>query len=190
MMPTNSSILVVGLGNPILGDDGVGWAVAERLSQGPLPPGVEIERLASGGIGLMERLVGYQQAVVIDAISTGRYPIGSVHVFALEELENPDAGHLGSAHETNLRTALELGRGLGVVLPEKVSVVAMLEIAMWVAIPYLLVGIVWAFLNADDVARVENRLETRIPAGSDLAAFGTTTALWPFLLFGHEVCAP
>ncbi len=66
----------------------------------------------------------------------------------------------------------------------------MLEVAMWMAIPYLLVGIVWTFLNADDVARVEGRLETRIPAGSDLAAFGTTTALWPFLLLGHEICAP
>ncbi len=116
--------LLVGLGNPILGDDGVGWQVAERLSAGPLPPGVEVDRLASGGIGLMERLVGYRRAVVIDAIATGRFPIGSVHTFALEELQNPDAGHLGSPHETNLRTALELGRGLGAILPEQVLVVA------------------------------------------------------------------
>ncbi len=123
-MPTNSHILVIGLGNPILGDDGVGWRVAERLSQGPLPPGVEIERLASGGISLMERLVGYQKAVVVDAIATGRYPLGSVHTFALDDLENPYMGHMGSAHETNLSTALELGRSLGAILPEKVMVVA------------------------------------------------------------------
>ncbi|MGH3675328.1 MAG: hypothetical protein ACRDU5_06240 [Mycobacterium sp.] len=65
----------------------------------------------------------------------------------------------------------------------------MIEAAMWLAIPYLLAGIVWTFLNADDVARVESRLETRLPAGSDLVAFGTTTALWPLLLFGPEICA-
>ncbi len=47
----------------------------------------------------------------------------------------------------------------------------------------------WTFFNADDVARIETQLETRIPAGSDLAAFGATTALWPFLLVGHEFCA-
>ncbi len=81
-------------------------------------------------------------------------------------------------------------RALRRLLSKKVSIDAMLEIAMWIAIPYLLVGIVWTFANADDVARVETRLQTRMPAGSDLAAFGTTTALWPFLLFGHELCAP
>ena len=76
------------------------------------------------------------------------------------------------------------------VLSRKVSIEAMIEAAMWVAIPYIIVGIVWTFLHADDVARIEEQLNTRIPAGSELVAFGTTTALWPFLLFGHEVCAP
>jgi hypothetical protein len=76
------------------------------------------------------------------------------------------------------------------LLSRKVSIEAMLECAMWIAIPYLVVGIVWTFLNADDVARIEDRLHTRMPAGAELAAFGATTALWPFLLFGHEVCAP
>jgi hypothetical protein len=61
---------------------------------------------------------------------------------------------------------------------------------MWVAIPYIVVGIVWTFLHADDVARIDEQFNTRIPAGSELLAFGTTTTLWPFLLFGHEVCAP
>jgi hypothetical protein len=79
---------------------------------------------------------------------------------------------------------------LRLLLSRKVSIEAMLETAMWIAIPYLVVGIMWTFVNADDVARIESHLETRIPAGSELAAFGATTALWPFLLFGHEICAP
>jgi hypothetical protein len=79
--------------------------------------------------------------------------------------------------------------GLRRLLSRKVSIEAMIEIAMWVAIPYLLIGIVWTFLNVDDVARIETQLQTRMPAGADLAAFGVTTALWPFLLFGEEVCA-
>ena len=66
----------------------------------------------------------------------------------------------------------------------------MLEFAMWMAIPYLVIGIVWTFFNADDVARIETRLQTSLPAGADLGAFGATTALWPFLLLGHEICAP
>jgi hypothetical protein len=76
------------------------------------------------------------------------------------------------------------------LLSRKVSIEAMIEAAMWVAIPYLLVGIAWTFLHADDVARIQDQLTTRIPAGAELAAFGATTALWPFLLFGDEICAP
>jgi len=79
--------------------------------------------------------------------------------------------------------------GLRRLLSRKVSIEAMLEFAMWIAIPYLVAGIVWTFFNADDVARIESHLETRVPAGSDLAAFGATSVMWPFLLFGHEVCA-
>jgi hypothetical protein len=81
-------------------------------------------------------------------------------------------------------------RALRRLLSRKVSVEAMAEFALWAAIPYLLIGIVWSFLNADDVARVETRLQTTRPAGSDLGAFGATTALWPFLLLGHEICTP
>lgn len=64
----------------------------------------------------------------------------------------------------------------------------MLEFAMWLAIPYLVIGIAWTFLNVEDVARVETRLSATVPAGAELAAFGVTTALWPFLLFGPEIC--
>jgi hydrogenase maturation protease len=116
--------LIIGLGNPLLGDDGVGWQVAERLRQQPLPPGVEVDTLALGGIGLMERLVGYQRAVVVDAQQTGQLPTGSVTSFALDSMENPFAGHMGSPHETNLQTALQLGKSLGALLPEEVMVVA------------------------------------------------------------------
>ena len=80
--------------------------------------------------------------------------------------------------------------GMRRLLSRKISIEAMLEFALWMAIPYLVIGIAWTFVNADDVARVESHLETRLPAGSELAAFGATTVLWPLLLFGHEICAP
>jgi hydrogenase maturation protease len=116
--------IIIGLGNPILGDDGVGWRVVEALQERVEAQGVETDKLASGGIGLMERLVGYQQAVIVDAIATGSYPTGSVRVFPLEALENSFAGHLGSAHESSLQTALQVGRDLGASLPDRVTIVA------------------------------------------------------------------
>ncbi|OBK73763.1 hypothetical protein A5651_13245 [Mycobacterium sp. 1274761.0] len=66
----------------------------------------------------------------------------------------------------------------------------MLEFAMWIAIPYLAIGIAWTFFNADDVSRIGTQWETKLPAGSELVAFGASSAAWPFLLFGHEICAP
>jgi hypothetical protein len=74
------------------------------------------------------------------------------------------------------------------VLSRKVSVEAMIEIAMWLAIPYLIVGVVWSFATADDVQRIETELQSRLPAGAELVAFGTTTALWPVLMIAPEVC--
>lgn len=118
-------ILVIGLGNPILGDDGVGWRVAEALLNHPdLPPNVEIDFLAVGGITLMERLVGYERVILIDAIVTHQYPIGSVVCFDLKDLPYPDIGHMGSAHDTTLPKALQLGTQLGAILPNEISIIA------------------------------------------------------------------
>jgi hydrogenase maturation protease len=116
--------LVVGLGNPLLGDDGVGWHVAEALAHRVRAPAVEVDCQAGGGLSLMERLVGFDRAILIDAADLRRGPTGSVYSFPLTELANPFAGHLGSAHETNLSTALEVGRALGTPLPAQVMVVA------------------------------------------------------------------
>jgi hydrogenase maturation protease len=118
--------LVIGLGNPILGDDGVGWRTAEqvRLQIEKLSLPVEVDYLSLGGLSLMERLVGYENVIIIDAIYSGQKPVGSVDSFSLDELHNPNDGHTASAHDTTLMTALNAGRRLSLSLPEKVQVVA------------------------------------------------------------------
>jgi len=117
--------LVVGLGNPILGDDGAGWKIAEQLQiSGDLPEGVDVVCLALGGISLMEALEGYQKAILIDAIVTHQAPIGAVSNFYLDSMQNPFSGHLFSTHDTSLHDALRIGRDLGVSLPKDIQVVA------------------------------------------------------------------
>ncbi len=116
--------LVLGLGNPILGDDGVGWRVADAVAQHANTGAVEVDCHAGGGLSLMERLVGFDRAILIDAANLCQGPTGSVYAFPLTDLANPFAGHLGSAHETSLATALEVGRALGTPLPAQVTVVA------------------------------------------------------------------
>jgi hydrogenase maturation protease len=118
---TKIKTLVVGLGNPILGDDGVGWRVAEAVRA--QAPEVEVDCLAVGGLSLMERLIGYDRAIIIDAIQTRNGRIGNVHCFPLAALPDLSAGHTTAAHDTSLATALELGRKMGAVLPDEVMVV-------------------------------------------------------------------
>jgi hydrogenase maturation protease len=134
------TVLIVGLGNPILGDDGIGWRVAEKVAQQlhltptlqSITPKVEfrpsfvnfeVDCLAVGGLALMERLIGYERAIIIDAISTDQHPLGAVSKIPLSELPDHALGHLCSAHDTTLQNALRLGRSMGAKIPDDIVVV-------------------------------------------------------------------
>nr|WP_225951555.1 hypothetical protein [Mycobacterium sp. OAS707] len=64
----------------------------------------------------------------------------------------------------------------------------MIEFALWMAIPYVVAGLVFAFVRAEQVAMIQTQLQTRLPAGSDIAAYGLTALFWPAGLFGVDVC--
>ena len=107
--------LVIGLGNPILRDDSVGLRVVRALrSHIEGIPGIELAEDYNGGLRLMERLIGFDQAVVIDAIVTGAAP-GTLHVMGAK---GPPTQRSTSAHDVDLVTALTLGRRAGAQLPD------------------------------------------------------------------------
>jgi hydrogenase maturation protease len=112
--------LVIGLGNPILGDDGIGWVVAREVESSlgeSAKRNVEVDCLALGGLSLMERLVGYRRVILIDSLNTGQRPQGSVVTFTLGDLADLTYGHTSAAHDASLKTALDLGRKLDAILP-------------------------------------------------------------------------
>ena len=74
------------------------------------------------------------------------------------------------------------------VLSRRVSVEEMIEFALWMAIPYIVIGLVFAFFGAERVQLIETQLQTRLPAGADVAAYGLTALIWPATLFGVDVC--
>lgn len=129
-------ILVIGLGNPILGDDGIGWIIADRVRQAlglqtaPISPfdpaqsisvdgAIEIDRLSLGGLSLMERLIGYRYVILLDSIRTGRVPIGHLWTFTFDRLEDSTGGHTRAPHDASLKTALQVGRVMGADLPSE-----------------------------------------------------------------------
>jgi hydrogenase maturation protease len=118
--------LILGLGNPILGDDGVGWKVAEEVKKNLQSPisilrdrklELEIDTLSLGGLTLMERMIGYDRVILIDTLLTGHHPCGHVSRFTLPQLPDISSGHTTAAHDTSLQTALRVGKQMGANLP-------------------------------------------------------------------------
>ena len=138
--PIRSPILVIGLGNPILGDDGVGWRVVEEFekrlkceklleesetqkSLKPNPLEIEFEYQSVGGLALMERMIGYDRVIIVDAITTGRSQPGAVKIMRLADLPDRTIGHLSSGHDTTLQNALKVGKVMGAKMPESIMIV-------------------------------------------------------------------
>jgi hydrogenase maturation protease len=108
--------LVLGLGNPILRDDSVGLRVVQALAPHVAQsPDIEICEDYWGGLRLMERMIGYDRAVVVDAIRTGAQP-GDILILSPDDLPTQRSA---SIHDMNLSTALQLGHLAGVQLPAK-----------------------------------------------------------------------
>jgi hydrogenase maturation protease len=117
------STLVLGIGNPLRGDDGVGVHVARRLLERCLRDDVEVVDGGTRGLGLVSLLEGRQRVIVVDAADMGRTP-GEFVRFALEEARLPgeDVGSF-SVHAAGLREALLLAQALD-LLPEEVILFA------------------------------------------------------------------
>ena len=112
--------IVIGVGNPILSDDGVGWRVARELRSRLADRGnVDVIELCAGGIAIMEALVGYDRAVVVDSMEGGGKP-GTVYRVSPDGLEG--TRNSACAHDTTFRAALETGGLLGLALPGRIDI--------------------------------------------------------------------
>jgi hydrogenase maturation protease len=113
------TILVAGIGNIFLGDDGFGVEVARRLSGRPQPDGVTVVDYGIRGYDLAYALVrGADHTILIDACPRGEAP-GTVFVLEpdLADLDAPDAGQaVLDAHDLNPLHVLRLARSLGAQL--------------------------------------------------------------------------
>jgi hydrogenase maturation protease len=112
--PPPVKTLIIGLGNPLITDDSVGLRVAEVLKPRLADrTDVEVAEDYWGGLRLMERMIGFDRAIVVDAIQTGAPP-GTIHLLTPDGIPTQRSA---SAHDVNLATALEFGRQAGAHLP-------------------------------------------------------------------------
>ena len=117
-------VLVAGVGNRLMGDDGFGPRVIDLLSSTPLPENVELRDIGTAGLTIATDLSDYDLVVFLDSMEMegepGRLSRSEVDVEDIEE----DAGDLArvSLHEVGLEGLLKFSKAIGTLPPRVVLV--------------------------------------------------------------------
>jgi hydrogenase maturation protease len=112
--------LILGIGNSLYGDDGLGIQLARQLAERDLPAGVRVEESSSPGYELAALLGGCRRAILVDAARMGQPP-GTWRRFRPEQVKRIAAGNVLSLHQVHLVTGLALAQALG-LLPQEVVI--------------------------------------------------------------------
>jgi len=112
--------LILGIGNPILTDDGVGIKIVQKLKEGN--PELAVVETSEAGIALLEHVAGFEKLILIDSIKTENGKPGELYKLKLEDLNPPT--NFASSHGVDIATALELGQRLGYKMPEHINIYA------------------------------------------------------------------
>ena len=116
--PMSSSGILVGLGNPIMSDDGVGIVVCRRV-HGMLA-GYDLDLSCGAGLHVMDAILGYRRAVIIDSMVTGKFPVGTVAEVGPDSgVETRRAGH---SHGVGFFEAIDVARVCKASLPGEIIV--------------------------------------------------------------------
>ena len=115
---------IIGLGNSILSDDGVGiYAVREigrQLAENARTDCVDIVETEVAGFTLMELMAGWSHVILIDSVQFDQLNPGTVVRIDPQDLHT--SLRLRSVHDIDLPTALELGRQLGLKMPSRITI--------------------------------------------------------------------
>ena len=113
--------IVIGVGNPILCDDGVGLHVIQQLKQQINDPDVIVDEALTGGMNLLDLILGYDKAILIDAIKIENTQTGEVKRFSLNDFSTI---HSCNPHDVSLTEAIQLAEKMGEKrIPDEIVIV-------------------------------------------------------------------
>ena len=114
--------IVVGIGNPILGDDGIGIHIIRDLkNQQHIPSDVVVDEAQTGGMNLLDIISGYDHAILVDAVAIADRAHGEVIRFQIDELPTV---HSQNPHDVSLPEALRLAETLGDTnIPKDITII-------------------------------------------------------------------
>ena len=108
----NSRIVVIGIGNLLLMDEGIGVHTINELETHDLPKSIEIYDGGTGGFKLIDLMHGAARVIFIDAVETGKAP-GSVTIFSAEDVHSIYNKKKYSLHDTDLMEIIKMAEMLG-----------------------------------------------------------------------------
>ncbi len=109
------STLIVCIGNDLVADDAVGYAIHKILTGAKFPEGTTLKFLGLGGMDLLEVINGEDLLIVVDAVQLGN-DVGTVHVLSWDQLPSMEPRPV-SGHGIGVKEAIEVARRL---YPERV----------------------------------------------------------------------
>ena len=102
--------IILGIGNPILGDDGVGVHIANELKNQIQNPNITVDEAITGGMNLLDLILGYDKAIIIDAVKAENGEKGEVRRIPLG---NFSTMHSCNPHDVSLMEAIEMAKKMG-----------------------------------------------------------------------------
>jgi hydrogenase maturation protease len=114
--------LILGIGNDILTDDGIGPKLVLDLQKQEYADNIHFKNAFLGGLEILELIQGFKQVIFIDAIITEKGIPGTVYQFSPDDFK--ETLHLSNLHDANFLTALELGKKMNMTLPSDIHIIA------------------------------------------------------------------
>ena len=104
--------VILGIGNVLLSDEGVGVHVANELTKMDLPPHVSVVEGGTDGFRLLNIVTGADRLIIVDAVKGGDEP-GSIYRFDVDEVRNCPSGFKTSVHQIGILEVIDLSGLIG-----------------------------------------------------------------------------
>jgi hydrogenase maturation protease len=114
--------LVLGLGNDILTDDGIGPRLVTDLQKELSDEHFDFLNVSVGGLELLDHMQGYETVFILDAIKTEKGKPGDVFFLTTDDFK--ETSHISNLHDINFLTALKLAEKLNLKVPTKIFIIA------------------------------------------------------------------
>jgi hydrogenase maturation protease len=145
------NIIILGVGNQILGDDGVGIHVSDELKKRIKDPNITIDDAVTGGMNLLELLLGYDKAIIVDAVKSNEGKVGEVKRIPLD---NFSTMHSCNPHDVSLIEAIEVAKKMGEKrIPQDIIVI----------------GVIMKEIPCEFGEKLSDKIEAAVPKAVDMA---------------------